>query len=106
MQGDLKTQHEAQEDCRVSPGQVQAPQKEDPQSIQATPGNANSCQALAVTDSNFSWEPKASYSKAFLGQRKKSIRDSLDWDFQNEMPMANTRRSKDYGEQARGAGRS
>ncbi len=94
----MKTQHETQEDCRVSLGHLQPPQQEDPLSKQASAGDSNSCQGVTGTEGNLSWEPNARYSKAFLGKRKKDIRDSLDWDFQHEIPMVNTRRSKEYGE--------
>lgn len=54
-----------------------------------------------TNDTSFSWdyiEPQAG-GKDFLGQRKKDVRSSLDWDFQNELPLAVTRRSKEYGEE-------
>ncbi|KAL3156133.1 hypothetical protein ABBQ32_012428 [Trebouxia sp. C0010 RCD-2024] len=107
--GNMKTQ---QEDCRVSPGYFQ-PAQQDSLCKQASVGDANSCQGGSVTEGNFSWEPRARYSKASSGQHKKDIRASLDWDFQNEMPVVNTRRSKEYGEHTlsrscagRGAGRT
>jgi len=64
---------------------------------------SGSGQGLGQED-NFSWDyikhkPPVRYSKDFMGQRMSNIRTSLDWDFNNETPMAVTRRSKDYGEQ-------
>ncbi|KAL3152822.1 hypothetical protein ABBQ38_012403 [Trebouxia sp. C0009 RCD-2024] len=106
MEVDMKPQ---QEDCRVSPGPCQPAQQEDPLSKQASIGDANSCRAGSATQGTLSWEPRARYSKASLGQR---TRASLDWDFQNDMPVVNTRRSKEYGDQFRrscaglGAGRT
>ena len=55
------------------------------------------------TEDEFSWEyaePQQQHTKDFLGQRKKDVRSSLDWDFDSHRPLVITRRSKDFGEES------
>ncbi|DBB02983.1 TPA: hypothetical protein ACH3X1_013572 [Trebouxia sp. C0004] len=54
-------------------------------------------------EANFSWDyiESPQQSKGFFGHRKCDITRSLDIDFNNNEPMAVTRRSKEYGERAR-----
>ena len=107
------TQQEPEKAGGLHPGQLQV-QRSGLLSTQASLERRDSCPGLMATEASFSWDyiqPKVS-SKDFLGQRKKDIRSSLHVDFENEVPMAVTRRSKDYGEQRPkmgtgfGAGRS
>ena len=88
----------SQQGSGADPGQ---PQWSNSLSKQASLERRDSCPALMATEASFSWdyiEPKTG-GKDFLGQRKNDVRSSLDWDFQNEVPMAVTRRSKEYGEE-------
>lgn len=113
VQGNRVTQQEPEKGSVVHPGQLQL-QRSGLLSTQASLERRESCPGLMAAEASFSWDyiqPKAS-GKDFLSQRKKDIRSSLDLDFQNEMPMAVSRRSKEYGEQRPkmgtgfGAGRS
>lgn len=94
------TQQEPQKVGGLHHGQLQL-QRSGLLSTQASLEKRDSCPGLMATEASFSWDyiqPKVS-SKGFLGQRKKDIRNSLNLDFENEVPMAVTRRSKEYGEQ-------
>lgn len=95
------TQHGTQKDCRGFPLRLQPRQQGDPQSHQAAIWKGDSSSGTNTTKGTFIWEPKAHHSKGSVGQRKKDIRDSLDWDIQNEMPMVK-RRSKEYEEHVPG----
>ena len=86
--------------CSQQGGGAQ-PQQSDSMSKQALLERKDSYPGLTPSGATFSWDyiqPKAG-GKDFLGQRKKDVRSSLDWDFQNKMPAAVTRRSKEYGEE-------
>ena len=92
------TRHDHEEECGVHSGHLQALQQRDSLSKQASLEGRDP--GLMAAEPNSSWDnirPHASHNKDFLGQRKKDIRGSLDWDFQNDAPMVTTRRSKEYG---------
>ena len=77
------------------------PQRSGSLSKQASLERKDLCPGLMASGASFSWDyiqPKAG-GKDFLGQRKKDVRSSLDWDFQNNVAVAVTRRSKEYGEE-------
>ena len=66
---------------------------------------SGSGQGLAQEE-NFSWDyikhAPARDSKGPLGHHTSHVRSSLDWDFNNDTPLAATRRSKEYGEHDQG----
>ena len=99
-QGNRMSRQNSQQGGGLHPGQSQR-QWSNSLSKQASFERKDSCSGLMTNDTSFSWdyiEPQAG-GKDFLGQRKKDVRSSLDWDFQNELPLAVTRRSKEYGEE-------